>query len=197
MTTTTDPTTDRVRAAVREHALSVSLALSAVALALVFAVALEFVPGGALPRAPDAVLDAIPHVNAAISASAAVVVVAGVALARRGAYDHHRRAMLLATGLFGLFLVLYLYRVALLGPAPFPGPESVYRSVYLPILAVHVTLAVVCVPLVTYVLVLATTHTVAELPDTPHERVGRVAASLWAVTFVLGVVVYAMLYAVY
>lgn len=189
--------TGGVRATAREHVLGLSLLLSGVALAVVFAVALEFVPGGALPRAPEAVLDAIPHVNALVSACAAVVVVAGVALARRGEYERHRRAMLLATALFAVFLVLYLYRVALLGPAPFPGPESVYRTVYLPILAVHVTLAVVCVPLVTYVLLVAATHSVPELPGTRHARVGRVAAALWAVSFVLGVVVYGLLYVAY
>ena len=192
-----DTATDGVRATARAHALGVSLAVSGVALALVFAVALEFVPGGALPRAPTAVLDAIPHLNAALSACAVVVIVGGVALARRGEYGRHRRAMLTATGLFAAFLGLYLYRVAVLGPTPFPGPASVYRTVYLPVLTVHVTLAVVCVPLVTYVLVLAATHTVAELPATSHQRVGRVAAALWAVSFALGVVVYAMLYVAY
>ena len=192
-----DTATEDVRAAAREHVFGLSLLLSGAALAVVFAVALEFVPGGALPRAPEAVLDAIPHVNAALSACAVVVIAAGVTLARRGEYERHRYAMLTATALFAVFLALYLYRVALLGPAPFPGPEPAYRTVYLPLLAIHVTLAVVCVPLVTYALLLASTHAVPELPATPHRRVGRVAAALWAVSFTLGVVVYAMLYVVY
>ena len=186
-----------VRAVAREHTLAVSLVISTLALAVVFAVALEFVPGGALPRAPAAVLETIPHANAVLSVCGVATIVAGVAFARRGEFDRHRAAMLATTALFAAFLLLYLYRVAILGPTPFPGPDPIYRTVYLPILAVHVTLAVACVPLVTYVLVLATTRSVAELPDTPHRRVGWIAAVLWAVSFALGIVVYAMLYVVY
>ena len=99
--------------------------------------------------------------------------------------------------LFVAFLVLYLYRVSLVGPAPFPGPDSVYQFVYLPVLAIHILLAIVCIPLLYYVLLLALTHDVAELPATNHPRVGRVAASLWQISFALGIVVYLLLYAVY
>jgi putative membrane protein len=105
--------------------------------------------------------------------------------------------MLLSAALFATFLVLYLYKVTLEGPAEFPGPEAVYRQVYLPVLAVHVLLAVVCIPLLYYVLLLATTRPITALGDTAHARVGRVAAGLWLVSFVLGNVVYALLYVVY
>jgi putative membrane protein len=105
--------------------------------------------------------------------------------------------MLASLALFVAFLLLYLYRISLEGPTAFPGPESVYRLVYLPTLAVHVSLAVVCVPLLYYVALLALTHDVAELPETPHPRVGRVAATLWLVSFSLGLVVYGTLYVVY
>jgi putative membrane protein len=83
------------------------------------------------------------------------------------------------------------------GPATFPGPDPVYRTVYLPLLAVHILLAVVCIPLLYYVLLLAATRPVSALVDTAHARVGRVAAALWILSFVLGNVVYAMLYVVY
>ena len=58
-------------------------------------------------------------------------------------------------------------------------------------------LAVVSIPLVYYVLLVATTRPVAAIRESPHPRVGRVAASLWFVSFALGVVVYALLYVVY
>ena len=171
--------------------------LSAVSLALVFGAALGTIPRTLLPTAPDAVLAAIPHVNAAVSTVAMFTILAGVAFVRRGDVRRHRAAMLASLGLFAVFLSLYLYKVILEGPAEFPGPAAVYRFVYLPTLAVHVLLAVVCIPLLYYVLLLALTRPVSEIPRTRHRRVGRVAAALWLVSFALGDVVYLLLYVVY
>jgi len=182
---------------VRRHVPAVSGVLSVVALALVFAAALRAIPDWLLPRAPDAVIHAIPHVNAAVSVTAIVTIVVGVRAIRSGDIERHRRAMLSTTGLFTIFLVAYLYRVALEGPTDFAGPQTVEQFVYYPVLGVHVLLAVVCVPLVIYTLLLALTHPVAELSETRHPTVGRVAATLWLVSFVLGTVVYLMLYVVF
>lgn len=181
----------------RNRVSELTAVLSLVSLALVFGAALGAVPRDAIPRAPDAVVAAIPHVNAAVSTLAVVTILAGVVLARRREFDKHRVMMLTSAGLFAVFLVLYLYKVALEGPADFPGPDAVYRQVYLPLLAVHILLAIVCIPLLYYVLLLATTRPVSALVDTAHARVGRVAASLWLLSFVLGNVVYALLYVVY
>ena len=46
-------------------------------------------------------------------------------------------------------------------------------------------------------LTLAATRPIADLFDTAHKRIGRVAAALWLVSFALGVVVYVLLYLVY
>jgi putative membrane protein len=181
----------------RKHVPALTAVLSVVSLALVFAAALGVVPRGALPQAPAAVLAAIPHVNAAISAVAIVVIAGAWRAIRRGNVDRHRAGMLAGLVLFVAFLALYLYKVALEGPTQFPGPAAVERFVYLPLLAVHVLLAVVCIPLLYYVLLLALTRPVGALPETNHPRVGRVAASLWLISFFLGVVVYLLLYVAY
>jgi len=180
----------------REHVPALTGLLSAVSLALVFGAVLQVVPTGALP-ASEPFLDAIPHVNAVVSTVAIVTIVAGVLSARRGEYRRHRALMLVSVALFAVFLALYLYKVSIQGPAPFPGPETVYRFVYLPVLAIHILLAVVCVPLLYYVLLLGLTRPVSDVFGTNHRRIGRVAASLWLVSFVLGNVVYAVLYVVY
>lgn len=182
---------------VREHVPAVSGLLSVAALALVFAAALQAIPQGLLPRAPDAVLEAIPHVNAVVSATAIGTITVGWRAIRRGDVARHRAAMLSTAGLFALFLVAYLYRVALLGPTDFSGPPLVEGLIYPAILGVHILLAIVCVPLVIYVLLLALTHSVPELRETRHPTVGRVAAALWLVSFTLGVVVYLMLYVLF
>jgi putative membrane protein len=180
----------------REHVPALTGLLSAVSLALVFGAALQVVPTGAVP-APASLLEVIPHVNAVVSTVAIGTIVAGVLSARREEYRRHRALMLASVALFAVFLVLYLYKVSIQGPAPFPGPEAVYRFLYLPVLAVHVVLAVVCVPLLYYVLLLGLTRPLDEVFGTNHRRVGRIAASLWLVSFVLGNVVYALLYVVY
>lgn len=182
---------------VREHVPALAGLLSVLSLALVFGAALQVFPTEAIPRAPDPVLDAIPHVNAVVSLAAIGTIAAGWRYAKRGEFGKHRALMLASLSLFVAFLALYLYKVALTGPAPFPGPDAVYRLAYLPLLAIHIGLAIVCVPLLYYVLLLALTHPMSDLPTTNHRRVGRVAASLWLVSFALGVVVYALLYLVY
>ncbi|MFC7141974.1 DUF420 domain-containing protein [Halosimplex aquaticum] len=182
---------------VREHVPAVSGILSVAALALVFAAALQAIPQALLPRAPDAVLHAIPHLNAAVSAAAIGAIVVGWRAIRRGDVAGHRRAMLATTALFALFLAAYLYRVALLGPTKFSGPPLVEGAIYPAVLAIHIVLAIVSVPLVIYVLLLAVTRSVPELRETRHPTVGRVAAALWLVSFSLGVVVYLMLYVLF
>ena len=181
----------------RDHVPALTGLLSAISLALVFGAVLGALPAGTLPRAPAGVVDAIPHVNAAVSLVAIGTITTAWRAIRHGNVERHRALMLTSLVLFVAFLSLYLYKVALEGPAPFPGPETIYQFVYLPILGIHITLAIVCVPLLYYVLLLALTRPIEELPRTNHRRVGRVAASLWLVSFALGVVVYAMLYVVY
>jgi putative membrane protein len=178
----------------RDPVPALTALLTVVSLALVFGAVLGAVPESALPRASDAFVDAIPHVNAVLSTTAIVTVSAGWLFVRRGQVRRHRAMMVTSLALFVAFLVLYLYRVMLEGPTDFPGPETLYRFVYLPTLAIHVLLAIVCLPLLYYVLLLAFTRSASELPRTNHAKVGRVAASLWLVSFVLGDVVYALLY---
>ncbi|WP_122090503.1 DUF420 domain-containing protein [Halalkalicoccus subterraneus] len=183
---------------VRAHVPALTGVLSVLSLALVFGAALGYVPSGLVPAAPEWVITAIPHLNAAISLTAILTISGGWYWIRTGEIENHRFAMIASTMLFAGFLVLYLYRLIVLGgPEPFPGPETVYRFVYLPLLGVHILLAIVCIPLVYYVLLLAFSHSVTELPRTRHATVGRIAASLWLISFSLGAVVYTLLHVVY
>lgn len=180
----------------RNHVPVLAGLLSVVSLALVFGAVLGAFEG-TLPRAPDVVIHAIPRVNAAISLVAIATITSGWRAIRRGKVRRHRALMVVSLVLFVAFLALYLYKVSLEGPAAFPGPDMVYQFVYLPILAIHILLAIVCIPLLYYVLLLALTRPVAAIPRTNHRRVGRVAASLWMISFALGVVVYLLSYVVY
>ena len=169
--------------------------LSAVSLALVFGAVLGLLPAALVPDSPPWVLDAIPHVNVLLSLAAITAIAVGWFSIRRGAVARHRLSMMVAVVLFATFLVLYLYRLTVLGgPADFPGPDTIYRFVYIPVLAIHVLLAVVCIPLLYYVLLLALTRPVRDIYGTNHARIGRIAASLWLISFALGVVVYLLLH---
>jgi len=184
-----------VRATVRDHTLGTATLLSVVALALVFAAALRVVPAEALPQAPAAIVDAIPHLNALICTVALATVILGVRAIREGDVDRHRKLMGVTFGLFALFLVAYLYRVSLVGPTEFPA-TGLLETVYLATLGIHITLAIVCVPLVFYALLLAWSHPVSAIPETNHRKVGKIAAPLWAISFALGVVVYLFVYVI-
>ncbi|MFQ3319389.1 MAG: putative membrane protein [Natronomonas sp.] len=180
----------------REHVPALTALLTAVSLALVFGAALQLLPVDALPN-PEALLSAIPHVNAVISLLAIGTISAGVRYIRRGDVRKHRTLMLTSFGLFALFLALYLYRVALLGPTEFTGPAVVETYLYYPFLFVHISLAIVCVPFVFYALLIAGTRPVADIYETRHRIAGRIAASLWLISFSMGIAIYAMLYHVF
>lgn len=183
--------------ALRERVTLVTAVLSVVSLVLVFAAAGRRIPEPLLPPLSAGVLELIPHVNAVISAVAIVTILYGVRAIRNGDVARHRAAMLSTFGLFVAFLVLYLSKVAIAGTTDFGGPATIETFVYYPTLAVHILLAIVTIPLVYYVLLLAATHEVRELPQTRHAQVGKAAAGMWLVSFAMGLVVYLLLYVVY
>ena len=184
---------DRVAPYPRQAFLALMLAI--VSTAVVFAAAAGSIPADHLPTAPRWVIDAIPHLNVGLSLLAITTITAGWRSIRHGRIDRHRALMLTATLTFAGFLILYLYRLVVLGgPAPFPGPEIAYQSVYLPFLVVHIGLAICSLPFVWYALLLGLTLPVPRLPETPHAQVGRLAATLWLIAFASGIGVYLQLY---
>jgi putative membrane protein len=100
--------------------------------------------------------------------------------------------MLAACGLIVLFLVVYLWKIgggferSLVAPAAVKVP-------YLVMLFVHIGLSVLAVPVVIHAVVLGLSHPPAELGDTLHPRVGRVAVLAWSLSLFLGILTYAIL----
>lgn len=181
---------------VKNNVPAVAGLLTIISLALVFGAALRVIPRSVFPHI-DPLITIIPHLNAVISLVAIGTISVGWYFIKKGAVGKHRIAMITSFILFAVFLTLYLYRVILVGPTHFSGPAMVETYLYLPLLAIHILLAIVCVPLLYYVLLLAVTRPVSEIYATNHRRVARIAAPLWLTTFTLGVVVYALLYIVY
>jgi uncharacterized membrane protein YozB (DUF420 family) len=133
----------------------------------------------------------LPALNATLNAIAAVLLVVGYRLIRRGRRQAHRRAMLAAFGTSTLFLVSYVVYHANAGSRPFPGQGPI-RIVYFAILVTHVILAAAIVPLVLITLV----HGLRERFDR-HRRIARWTLPLWLYVSVTGVLVYLMLYQMY
>ena len=139
----------------------------------------------------ESVADTLAAVNAGLNFASAALLVAGFRFIRRGSTREHRRCMLGAVAAGATFLVLYVTRFSLTGTHTFAGPEAV-RPVYLAILFSHMVLAIVVVPLVIRLLLLARRERFEE-----HRRLARWTFPIWLYTSVTGLVVYLMLYQMY
>jgi uncharacterized membrane protein YozB (DUF420 family) len=132
--------------------------------------------------------DVLPHLNAALNATAALLLAIGWRFARARRERPHRLCMLSAFVCSVAFLASYLARMALTGPHPYPG-EGWDRTAYLALLASHVTLAAAVPFLAVRTLWLALRRRI----DT-HRRWARVTFPIWMYVSVTGVVIYWALY---
>jgi uncharacterized membrane protein YozB (DUF420 family) len=130
----------------------------------------------------------LPTVNAVLNASAAVLLVVGYILIRRGRVRGHRACMIGAFALSTLFLVSYLTYHAQVGSKRFEGVGAV-RTVYLTILLTHTVLAALVPPLA----IVTLWRALRERFDR-HVRIARWTLPIWLYVSVTGVIVYAMLY---
>lgn len=185
---------DRIQSRARAKPRVVTAILSLIGYVLVvgtFAGVLPFFP--TLTRGTIVALgDAI----AAVNAVALVTIVLGVRYIRRGEIRKHRAAMLTAFALILLFLTMYLLKIGG-GSEKRILVEGVVWWLYVAMLVVHIVLSAVSVPVVLHAVVLGLTHSPAELRQTAHARVGRIAVAAWTLSLFLGLVTYAMLNHVY
>ncbi|MFV2007984.1 MAG: DUF420 domain-containing protein [Longimicrobiales bacterium] len=139
----------------------------------------------------EAIGAVLAPVNAALNASSAAFLLAGLAFIKRRDVRRHRFAMTGAVTASSLFLVFYVIRFSLTGVHEFAG-EGVARVVYLSILFSHITLAVVVLPMVIRLLYL-----VRKRRFHAHSRLARWTAPIWIYVSITGLLVYALLYHVY
>ncbi|MFP8954746.1 DUF420 domain-containing protein [Natrialbaceae archaeon A-arb3/5] len=184
-----------VRRRLRERPIGITVLLTIVGYALVIGTFVLDLP--IYPDLTNAQVNVLTHAIAVINASTTVLLVLGWYWIRNDAVEKHRLAMTGAFGLILLFLVVYLVRVGGGGEKLFAGGPDVVYYAYLGMLAIHIILSIVAVPVVLYALILGLTHTPNELRQTAHARVGRIAAGSWILSLVLGVVTYVMLNHIY
>src|SRR5258708_33515766 len=89
----------------------------------------------------------LPALNAVLNGLCAVALCVGLYFIKNHNRDAHRNSMMLAFAFSSVFLVSYIVNHALHGDTIFPGHGAV-RTLYLSILASHVILSIVALPMV-------------------------------------------------
>lgn len=133
----------------------------------------------------------LPTLNAALNATAGLLLVAGWFLIRSGRRDAHRRVMTSAFVCSALFLVSYLVYHAQVGSVKFQGQGAV-RTVYFTILLTHTVLAAFVAPLA-----IATFLKARAGNFVTHKRLARITLPIWLYVSITGVVIYLMLYVLF
>lgn len=129
----------------------------------------------------------LPALNAIFNGLSASALTIGFLYIRRRLIPQHRASMFTAFAFSSLFLISYIIHHALHGDLLFAGHGTI-RTLYLGILASHILLSVIALPmiLVTFFLSLS-----GRIPA--HRRLARFTFPIWLYVSITGVVVYAML----
>ena len=190
--------TASVRGPMKEHPAAATAVLSVVGYTLVIGTFAGLVPQSVFPDLSLQEVNLLSHAIAAVNTTATILLVFGWRWIRQDEVKKHAAAMSGSFGLILVFLVLYLTKIGGGGTKEMVGaPQLVYYA-YLAMLAIHIILSIVAVPVVLYALILGITHTPTELrQETPHKKIGRIAAGSWILSLSLGVVTYLMLNWVY
>ncbi|MFB6283131.1 MAG: DUF420 domain-containing protein [Halobacteria archaeon] len=171
-----------------------SLLISVVAVSLIGLSSRKMLPDYVVPDVSPELLGYVPHVNAALVLIGLFCAITGYRRIKQGKVSSHIKFMATAAVVFFGFLTLYLLRLANLGLTSYAGTSQGYWYVYVPLLSVHMILAIVSIPLVLFCLFTVATFDLSEIESSSHPKVGRVAVPLWSVSFGLGFVVYLLLH---
>ena len=133
-------------------------------------------------------IEQLPHLNAALNATASVLLITGWRLILNKRIAQHRLCMIAAVITSAAFLTSYVIYHAHIGSKPYPG-TGLMRTIYFAILIPHVLLAAGTLPfiLVTFIRGL-------RRQDARHRKIARWTMPVWLFVSVSGVVVYLMLY---
>ena len=133
----------------------------------------------------------LPHINACLNGTSAVLLLSGYSFIRSGNVAAHRTCQVSALAVSLLFLASYLTYHFHHGTTRFQG-TGLARPIYFTVLTSHTILAMVIVPLV-----VLTFYRAFRRDFTRHRRIARVTLPLWLYVSITGVIVYLMLYQIY
>jgi putative membrane protein len=129
----------------------------------------------------------LPALNAALNGLSAIALLIGYTLIRARRIPAHRAAMISAFIFSTLFLFSYILHHALHGDVRFPV-HAALRSLYLPLLASHILLAILALPLILVTFFFSLT---GRFPQ--HRKIARWTFPLWLYVSITGVLTWAML----
>jgi putative membrane protein len=129
----------------------------------------------------------LPALNALLNGMSAIALCFGFYFIKHANRQAHKRSMILAFAFSSLFLVSYIVNHALHGDTRFPG-HSATRDIYLSILASHIFLSIVALPMVLTTFFFSLSGRFAM-----HRRIARFTFPIWLYVSVTGVIVFAFL----
>src|SRR5580692_6046390 len=129
----------------------------------------------------------LPALNAILNGSSATALLIGFTFIRARKIAAHRASMITAFAFSTLFLFSYIAHHALHGDVRYPAHAD-YRTFYLSLLASHILLAVVALPLVLVTFFFSLSGRIPQ-----HRKVARWTFPIWLYVSVTGVITYAML----
>ena len=139
----------------------------------------------------DEIIPYLPHFQAMLNTLAALFLGAGYYFIRAQNRSAHRNCMITALAISSVFMVSYLTYHAEVGYMPFAG-EGIIRPFYFTMLASHVILAAVIVPMV-----LITVFYAIRGNFNMHPRVARWTLPVWFYVSVSGVLIYILGFHIY
>ncbi len=125
--------------------------------------------------------------NAIINSIVAVLLLAGLIIAKQGKYELHKKIMLSAILLSVLFLLSYIAHHLLAGETKFGGTGTV-KTLYYFILITHIPLAAIILPFILFTAYRALTGEYEK-----HKKLVRITWPVWFYVAVTGVLVYIMI----
>ncbi len=133
----------------------------------------------------------IPTLNAALNATATVLITAGFVFIKRGYRDAHRACMLTAGAVSAVFLAGYVTHKWLIRGVhtPFGGEGAALRALYFTMLVSHIVLAISIAYLVPKTFLFALKGDFVS-----HKRWAKFTFPIWYYVSVTGVLVYFFLY---
>ncbi len=129
----------------------------------------------------------LPAMNAVFNGLAAIALLIGYTFIRAHRIKQHRASMIAAFVFSTLFLIGYIAHHALHGDVRYPL-HAALRTFYLGLLASHIVLAVVALPLVLVTFFFSLSGRIPQ-----HRRIARWTLPLWLYVSVTGVITYVML----
>ena len=129
----------------------------------------------------------LPAMNAVFNGLAATALLIGYTFIRAHRIRQHRASMITAFVFSTLFLIGYIAHHALHGDIRYPV-HAAFRTFYLSLLASHIILAVVALPLILVTFFFSLSGRIPQ-----HRKVARWTFPIWLYVSVTGVATYVML----